>query len=881
MRHAVSIAWVRGLRLLHERTILVLALMLCVGVGCLLWYMSRVQATLVTSIALQHASLYAQALAEFRTLYTSEVVETVREQGIEVTHDYASKAGAIPLPATLSMLLGQRIGAQKAGAQTRLYSPYPFPWRQEQGGLRDPFSQAAWAALRHHPDQPFYRFALVQGRQSLRYATADRMRPSCVNCHNTHPASPKTNWQPGEVRGILEIILPLDAAVVQARAGLRGTFALMTVMAALGLGGLALVIGRLRRSAAEVTQRSDVLEREITEHHQTEAALRESEEKYRHIINAAADAIISIDEHGLICEFNRAAEQMFGFTKAELLGTPLTPIMPARFHALHRAGLHRYLTTGHRHLPSWQGIELPGCTKAGEEFPLEVAFSLFDTGDKKFLTGVLRNITARKQAEAELQQAKHRAEAANQAKSAFLASMSHELRTPLNGVLGYVQILQRDRALTAAQRESIEAIAQCGQHLLTLINDVLDLSKIESQTLDIDQAPCDLPPLLQGVYDMVSPRAEEKGLRMLVEVAPDVPRGIRTDATKLRQVLVNLLGNAVKFTDHGTVTLRVAESPDTQLVVSVQDTGIGIPPEQLSAIFDPFQQVEAAQARGGTGLGLAISRRLVEALGGALQAESSPGEGSCFTLTLPLVEVDVSDAPPLLEASLTETHALVLAPEHEVTVLIADDHATNRDMLVRLLHSAGFGTLEARDGAEALAILRAHHPPLVLMDMRMPGISGLEATRVIRHEAGLRETVVIAVTASVFPDFQQQIIDIGCDDFIAKPFRATEIFTKIARHLHVRFVEPGATASADAVAEAPPPLPPELARDIACRVRAAIAVGDVTAVMTIAAELTAQSDATVRYGEELHRLANALDFEAVLRLVDALDQTASHGKESP
>jgi PAS domain S-box-containing protein len=191
------------------------------------------------------------------------------------------------------------------------------------------------------------------------------------------------------VRGVLEIILPLDAAVDQIHAGLGGLFVLMTVMAASGLGGLALVMGRLRHSTADVALRAADLEREIMEHQQTEAALRESEEKYHHIINAAADAIISIDEHGLVCEFNRAAEQMFGFTKAALLGRPLTPIMPARFHALHRDGLQRYLATGQRRLPSWQDMELPGCTKAGKEFPLEVSFSLFDTGDERFLTGVL------------------------------------------------------------------------------------------------------------------------------------------------------------------------------------------------------------------------------------------------------------------------------------------------------------------------------------------------------------------------------------------------------------------------------------------------------------------------------------------------------------
>ena len=223
VRQAVANTLTRCVRLLHERPILLLIIMFCIGAGCMLWYVSHLQSNLIAAMALQDAALYAQALAEVRTLYTSEVVETVRKRGIEVTHDYATRDGAIPLPVTFSMLLGKRIGTYEAGAQSRLYSAYPFPWRREESGLHDTFAQEAWDALRQNPNQPFSRFEEVQGRRSLRYATADLMRPSCVNCHNTHPASPKTDWQTGDVRGVLEVMLPLDTAVVQTRVGLRGT----------------------------------------------------------------------------------------------------------------------------------------------------------------------------------------------------------------------------------------------------------------------------------------------------------------------------------------------------------------------------------------------------------------------------------------------------------------------------------------------------------------------------------------------------------------------------------------------------------------------------------------------------------------------------------
>jgi PAS domain-containing protein len=286
VRQAVATMMVRGVRLLHERTILVLTIMFCIGVACMLWYVSHLQSNLIASTVLQDASLYSQALEEFRTLYTSEVVDTVKKHGIEVTHDYATKDGAIPLPVTLTLLLGKRIGAHGSGAQTRLYSPYPFSWRQEEGGLQDAFSQEAWGYVQRNPDKPYYRFEEFKGLRSLRYATADLMRPSCVDCHNMHPASPKTDWKAGDVRGLLEVILPLDRAVAQTYVGLQGTFALMAVMSVLWLSGLALVMGRLRRSSADLTQRASALENEISERQGAEEALRESEGKYRHIINA-------------------------------------------------------------------------------------------------------------------------------------------------------------------------------------------------------------------------------------------------------------------------------------------------------------------------------------------------------------------------------------------------------------------------------------------------------------------------------------------------------------------------------------------------------------------------------------------------------------------
>jgi PAS domain S-box-containing protein len=369
-----------------------------------------------------------------------------------------------------------------------------------------------------------------------------------------------------------------------------------------------------------------------------EEALRESEGKYRHIINAAADAIISLDEHGLVCEFNHAAEQIFGFTKAELLGKPLTPIMPPHLRNMHTAGLQRYFTTGQRHLPRWHHIELPGYTKDGREFPLEVSFSLLEAGDKKFLTGVLRDITERQRVEAELRQARETAEAATQAKSEFLANMSHELRTPMNAIIGFTRLVMRrsQDVLPQRQYENLEKILVSADHLLTLINDILDLSKIEAGRTEIHATRFALEPLIDGCLHTVEPLVQSDRLRLVKDLKSDLPL-LCTDQDKLKQILMNLLSNAVKFTPAGTITVTAWHSTG-KVMLNVADTGLGIPEDALERIFEEFQQVanSTSPQYGGTGLGLSISRRLAHLLDGEITVQSTFGVGSSFTVTLPL-----------------------------------------------------------------------------------------------------------------------------------------------------------------------------------------------------------------------------------------------------
>jgi signal transduction histidine kinase/CheY-like chemotaxis protein len=390
-------------------------------------------------------------------------------------------------------------------------------------------------------------------------------------------------------------------------------------------------------------------------------------------------------------------------------------------------------------------------------------------------TGALES--ARNRAE----QASWQADQASRAKSDFLSRMSHELRTPLNGVLGYAQILKRDRNISESQRDTLDAIENCGQHLLELINDVLDIARIESGKLDLNIRPANMHHLVQRVVDVVKPRALEKGLDFEVDTS-GLPFAIFTDAMRLRQILINLLGNAIKFTDEGYVRLRVEnDAQNSVLTIYVEDSGSGIPEHRLDEIFGPFAQTISGKRAGGAGLGLAISRQLSIALGGELKAQSKPGQGSVFSINLPYTLADEhmsSQTVPVVDVP-------ILPAGSSLRVLVADDNATNRDIMVQLLRDAGFETFQADDGEEVLEIVHAQPLDLILMDIRMPVIDGLTAASTIRQNDSYANIKIIAVSATVLPEMQEEITRCGCDAFLSKPVDARILFKEIERQLGI------------------------------------------------------------------------------------------------
>jgi signal transduction histidine kinase len=422
------------------------------------------------------------------------------------------------------------------------------------------------------------------------------------------------------------------------------------------------------------------------------------------------------------------------------------------------------------------------------------------------LTG---EIAERQRIEDQLRHARDDAEAANRAKSTFLANMSHELRTPLSAIIGFAQLMQRGPSLTPDQQEFLGIINRSGQHLRDLINDVLEMSKIEAGRVTLNESQFDLPPVLNDVEKMFQLRTQEKGLQLVVDCAPDVPTSLHSDERKLRQVLINLLSNAVKFTQAGRVTLRVrtqgpgdrgrddgvapprAPNPDLRtLVFEVEDTGPGIAPDELPTLFQAFGQTRTGQqAQEGTGLGLAISRRFVQLMGGDITVQSEVGCGSVFTFDITVPAAEPAEAARPDEDG--HLKVLRLAPDQPAyRVLVVDDMVDNRHLLVRLLERVGFTVREASNGQQAVEVWEQWFPHLIWMDIRMPVMDGYEATRCIKSRAAAagKSTAIVALSASAFEEEQSRILAAGCDGFVGKPFRDTDIFEHMARFLGVRYL---------------------------------------------------------------------------------------------
>jgi len=392
---------------------------------------------------------------------------------------------------------------------------------------------------------------------------------------------------------------------------------------------------------------------------------------------------------------------------------------------------------------------------------------------------------------ADLVEARTHAESANQAKSIFLANMSHELRTPLNAILGFSEMVRTHADLSSRHRNDLAIVRSSGEYLLGLIDDVLDMSKIETSSITLEMTSFDLHAFLNESVEMMRQRAEAKNLELALEVCSRVPQFIRSDRRKLRQVMTNLIANAVKYTDEGRVLVRVDCIPggngqNVVLILDVEDTGIGIAQEDRARIFEPFVQAASIRTTKGAGLGLSISRNFVNLLGGKIEVESILGKGSCFHVEVP---TQIIERPDEIHNDGTLRQVVALEPgQPDYRILIVEDEEQNALLLRSLLETAGFEVRVAASGNHAIDVFRTWRPHFIWMDVRLPVMGGLEATKQIRELDGAGDTKIVAVTGSAFASQRDEVLAAGLDDFVRKPYRPDEIFECMARHLNIRYV---------------------------------------------------------------------------------------------
>ena len=575
----------------------------------------------------------------------------------------------------------------------------------------------------------------------------------------------------------------------------------------------------------------------------------------RSLIESNIDALITTDPRGIITDVNKQMEALTGCTRDELIGAPFKDY----FTDPERAEAGIKLVLGESKVTDY---ELTARARDGKETVVSYNATTFHDRDRK-LQGVFaaaRDVTERKRYEQSLQQA-------NRAKSVFLANMSHEIRTPMNAILGFSQLMLRDQDLTPRQCQYLGTINRSGEHLLALINDILEMSKIEAGRTTLNPSTFDLPVLLKDLEMMFRVRTDEKKLSFSVEMIGDVPQYIVTDINKLRQVFINVLGNAVKFTEQGGIGLRVRADREGAtgpfLRVEIEDTGPGISPDDQDKLFRHFEQTKTGQQAGtGTGLGLAISREFVRLMGGDITVSSQVGKGSVFVIHLPLKEGEAQ----AVQAKDKPRHVLRLQPgQATCRVLIADDIEDNRQLLAQLLAPVGFEIRLATNGAEAVQEFEEWRPHLILMDFRMPVMDGHEAIRRIRAMAGGEDTKIIAVTASAMDENRQELMEIGADDFISKPFREAELFQKIHAHVGVEYVyaEDPAAAAQEEAAELTPESLAGWPQDLIDPMREAVITADLDQLLARIQEVEARDP---RIAQGLRRLAEGFQYQKLLDL---------------
>ncbi|OQW92612.1 MAG: hypothetical protein BWK79_14295 [Beggiatoa sp. IS2] len=608
----------------------------------------------------------------------------------------------------------------------------------------------------------------------------------------------------------------------------------------------------LQQANQSLTQLNSSLEEKVR---QRTAALQESEAHLRRIVENMPVMLCAFDVDRLIISWNRECERITGFTAQEMIKNPqgLTLLYPETEHHT------EWLALGQ----DFRGVEFAVFAKDNAIKMISwsnISAKIPIPGWASWVIGM--DITERKHMESELKCAKEGAEVANQAKSTFLANMSHELRTPLNGILGYAQILQRDHSLTVKQREGINIIQRSGDYLLTLINDILDLSKIEADKVELYPVDIYFEEFLQSLIELFTIRAQQKKIAFLYEPLSQLPAGIHGDDKRLRQILINLLGNAVKFTEKGRVTFK-AGYHEGRVRFQIEDTGPGIAKEDLVTIFKPFRQVGINDSRAeGTGLGLSITEKLVKMMGGEIQVSSELNQGSLFW-----VELDLPEVSSLVKPKHETPPPIVGFAGQPRRIVIIDDKWENRSVVTHLLTPLGFNILEANDGQEGVATVIECQPDLIITDLIMPTMDGFEAVRRIRAIPSLATIPIIASSASVFESDQQKSLAVGCNAFLPKPFHVDTLLKLLQELLNLTWIYGQTTTpSAQSVEEGSGTLPGPSGKEASVLLDLAM-MGDIQGILETLAVLEQKHSELIPFAQKVRKLAKNFEEEKICEVL--------------
>lgn len=600
--------------------------------------------------------------------------------------------------------------------------------------------------------------------------------------------------------------------------------------------------------------------RDITDRKQAENAIQQSEERYRSLILAISQIVWTTDAEGR-CQDTPSMRAYTGQTEAEVVGF-------GWLDTIHSDDRERTNQVWMEAVQTKSLFDIEYRIRAADGnyryFQGRAVPILNEDGSIREWVGTSTDIHDRKQAEFVLSKAKEAAEAASRAKSEFLANMSHELRTPLNGIMGYAQILQRSKLLNEEERSRIDVIYQCGSHLLTLINDILDLSKIEAQKVELMPTDFHFPAFLQGVAEMCRIRAELKGIQFNFPSSPELPIGIRADEKRLRQVLINLLSNAIKFTDAGTVTFIVSFATEAKIRFEIRDTGTGIAQDQLQAIFQPFEQVgDRRRQTEGTGLGLAISKRIVELMGSTIEVQSEMNVGSIFWF-----DVNLSQADEWVKTSQIDHRGQIIGiKDRQPKIVVIDDKWANRSVISNLLSPIGFEVSEANDGQEGWEKIIEVQPDLIVTDLLMPELDGYELIKRVRESENFKDIVIIVSSASVFETDQYRSLEAGGNTFIPKPVQATELLQKLQQYLDLEWVyeaneEPLARSSDTNELIAPPATEMEILYELAMK-------GNFLEIVKQAALLEEIDPKYIPFAKILYQMAKDFQDEELLTFIES------------